>query len=89
MIRVAAGGIKNNADQEANESALELTIPGISELRHCRIFLLVRIAISSDVKRAEGAVTRACDTMEPVDYMMALFAGMCIGFAALAFVYGG
>jgi len=27
--------------------------------------------------------------MKPIDYMMALFAGVCIGLAGVAFVYGG
>jgi hypothetical protein len=62
---------------------------GICELPHCLIFLVARIPTSSDANQTEGASTRAYDTMEPIDYMMALFAGVCIGFAGLAFVYGG
>ena len=67
----------------------ELTFLSNSELPHCRIFPSAPIATSGVAKLTEGALQRACSTMEPVDYMMALFAGMCIGFAGLAFVYGG
>lgn len=67
---------------------LNLTYLGISELLHCLLFLSACIA-TWNAKLTEGALKRSCDTMEPVDYMMALFAGVCIGFAGLAFVYGG
>lgn len=75
-------------DDERGHSAPDLTFLSISELPHCLLFLSACIT-TCDAKLTEGALQRAHDTMEPVDYMLALFAGVCIGFAGLAFVYGG
>jgi hypothetical protein len=76
-------------DREASDSDVNSAILGISEMPHCLMFLSARIPRLSDARKPESASTRACDAMEPIDYMMALFAGVCIGFAGLAFMYAG